>query len=197
VLIVYKFKLDSRKAIEAAAILAGQSPDHKISRKRLLALLYIANRECLKQSARPLVGGRIAAMRYGPIHADVYSLINEKEDAEGFARWSRYFHNENYFVVLDEDPGINALSRFEARILTETLKKHENDDDFDIAHQTHKFTEYGITYKKGRARTITLEQIIHAVGLSPMASSIVRELKEKQETDELFASARRATDNKG
>jgi uncharacterized phage-associated protein len=190
-LIVHKLKLDTRKAVEAAAILAGQSPDRKISRKRLLALLYIASRECLKQSGRPLVGGKLVAMQYGPIHGDVYDLINEREDAEGQTEWSRHFHNERYYVALDKDPGMNALSRFEARVLLETLKKYERDDDWDVAQQTHGFSEYGIAYKKGSARTISLEQIIHAVRLSPMARTIVRDLKEKQEIDELFASAKK------
>ena len=188
---INKFKLDSRKAIEAAAILAGQSPGRRINRKRLLALLYIASRECLKQSARPLIGGRLVAMKYGPIHSDVYDLINERQGNEGAADWSLHFHNEHYDVVLDKDPGVNALSRFEVRVLTDTLKKHEDDDTWDLALQTHKLPEYTSVYSKDRARTITLEQIIHAVKLTPMANSIMRDLKEKDEIDELFASAKK------
>ena len=190
-----KLKFDSRKAIEAAAILAKSSPDRKISRKRLLALVYIANRECLKRTARPLVGGRLAALQYGPIHSDLYDLIAQKEGAEGLAEWLRHFHNENYFVVLDQDPGVNALSRFEARVLAETAKKYEKNDDFDIARLTHRYTEYGITYKKGRARTISPEAIIHAVTPSPIVNSILRDLREKQEIDGLFARAKEATRN--
>src|SRR5579871_5108988 len=63
VVIVLKIKLDKRKAIEAAAILASGSPEHKLNRKRLLALLYIANREWFQRTGRPLLGGRIAAMK--------------------------------------------------------------------------------------------------------------------------------------
>jgi hypothetical protein len=193
---VQKLKFDSRKAIEAAAILARLSPGRRISRKRLLALLYIANRESLKRSARPVVGGRLAAMQYGPIHADVYDLIKDKETADGRAEWLRHFHNEGYFVVLDQDPGVHALSRFEARLLTDTVQKHENDDDFDLALQTHRFSEYAIAYQKGRARTIQLETIVHAVSPRPMANSILRELREKQEMDELIASAKKAAPKK-
>jgi uncharacterized phage-associated protein len=188
-----KVKLDSRKAIEAAAILAQQSPGRNIGSKRLLALLYIASRECLRRSGRPMVGGRLVAMKYGPIHGDVYSLIKEESDAEGLAEWSKHFHTDGYRVVLDADPGINALSRFETQILNEVIQKYEDEDDWDIAHQTHEFNEYRSAFTKGRARRITLEQIIHAVKLSPMASSIVQDLKEKQEIDELFASAGKPT----
>ena len=184
-----KLKLDSRKAIEAAAILAGRSPGHRIGRKRLLALLYIANRECLKQSARPLVGGRVAAMQYGPIHTDLYDLIRKREGAEGLAEWSQHFHNENYFVVLDKDPGVNALSRFEARVLAQTVEKYEKVEDFDLARLTHRFTEYGTTYTKGKARTISLKKIVYAVSPTAMANSILRDLREKQEIDEFFGIA--------
>jgi uncharacterized phage-associated protein len=187
---VNRLKLDSRKAIEAAAILARLSPGRKISRKRLLALLYIASRECLKRSGRPLLGGTLVAMKYGPINARVYDLITEKEGAEGSADWARHFHNEGYHLVLDEDPGVNALSRFEARLLEETLRKHEKDDDWDVTWLTHKFPEYGQTYRpQSRPRAIPLEAIIGAVRLGPMAKSIERDLKEQDELDELFASA--------
>jgi uncharacterized phage-associated protein len=187
---VGKFKLDNRKAIEAVAILAGESPGRKISRKRLLALLYLASRECLKKSGRPLLGGRLVAMKYGPIHGDLYDLINERKGTEGLAEWSRHFHNEDYHVALDVDPGLNAISRFEKRLLIETLKKHENDDDWDVADQTHKLSEYTSTYSKKGARTIKLEQLIYAVHLTAMERSILRDLEEQEGLDNLFASVK-------
>src|SRR5438128_612811 len=105
---MFKLKFDSKKAIEAAVILARQSPRRIISRKRLLALLYIANRECLKRSGRPILGDRLVAMKYGPIHGDVYDLINMKEGADGVREWSEHFHNDGYFVVLHDEPVIGA-----------------------------------------------------------------------------------------
>ncbi len=129
-------------------------------------------------------------MQHGPVHADVYDLIREKEGVEGLDDWSQHFHGEGYYVVLDKDPGIHALSRFEARILKETAEKYKNDDDFDVARKTHRFSEYVVTYKKGRVRTIRLETLIHAVSPAPMTSSILRDLNQKQELDELFDSAK-------
>jgi uncharacterized phage-associated protein len=192
---VQKLKLDSRKAIEASAILAQSLPGHRISNKRLLALLYIANRECLKKSARPLIGGKVVAMQHGPVHADLYDLTKAKEGAEGVAEWSQHFHSEGYSVVLDKDPGVNALSRFEVRILNQTIEKYEEVDDFDVARVTHNFSEYGTTYKKkGKKRTISLEKIVHAVSPPAMVTSILRDLRQKQEIDELFESAKEASD---
>jgi uncharacterized phage-associated protein len=189
---VSRFKLDSRKAIEATATLARLSPGRRIGSKRLLALLYIASRECLKRSGRPLLGGTLVAMKYGPINARVYDLIREKKDAEGSADWAHHFHNEGYSIVLDKDPGMNALSRFEARLLEETLRKHEKDDDWDIAWLTHRFPEYHQTYRrKSKPRAISLQTLAAAVGLGPMARSIERDLKQQDELDGLFAGAQK------
>jgi uncharacterized phage-associated protein len=191
---VSRFKLDSRKAIEATAILARLSPDRKIGSKRLLALLYIASRECLKRSGRPLLGGTLVAMKYGPINARVYDLIREKKDADGSADWVQHFHKDGYHIVLDKDPGMNALSRFEARLLEDTLRKYERNDDWDIALLTHKFPEYHKTYcRKTKPRAISLKAIATAVGLGPMARSIERDLKQQDGLDELFAGAEKSS----
>ena len=135
-------------------------------------------------------------MKYGPIHGDVYSLIKRQESTPGFDEWSRHFHTEGYNVVLDADPGVNALSRFEVRTLEEVLKRNESKDVWDLALQTHHFPEYGKTYRKGRARLITLQTLIRAIGLTPMAKSIIRDLREKQELDEMFASAKESAHRK-
>jgi uncharacterized phage-associated protein len=187
---MFTFRLDSKKAVEAAVILARQSPHRKISRKRLLALLYIANRECLKRSGRPIIGGRLVAMKYGPVHAGVYDLINKREGAAGVEEWSEYFHNDGYFVVLHDEPTINALSRFEIGILRDVLERHEEEDDWDVTWHTHAFPEYVMSYKKGQSRTIPFEQMIHAaVAPARKGEAIMRDLKEKEEIDDLFANA--------
>ncbi len=186
---MFKVRLDSKKAVEAAVILARQSPRRIISRKRLLALLYIANRECLKRSGRPIIGGRLVAMKYGPIHGDVYDLINKREGAEGVKEWSEHFHNDGHFVVLHDEPAISALSRFEIGILNDVLERHEEEDDWDITWHTHTFPEYRMSYKSGQSRTIPFEQMIHAAGLTRKSESIMRDLKEKEEIDDLFANA--------
>jgi hypothetical protein len=188
--VVSEFKLDSRKAIEAAAILAGKSPGRKIGRKRLLALIYIASRKCLRRSGRPLLGGRLVAMQYGPIHGDVYDLIQQREDAEGSAEWSRHFHNEGHEVVLDKDPGISALSRFEAKALTDTFEQYEGEEDFDIARETHRLQEYVVARRKGKARRISLAQLVYAVEHPSTADDLIRDLEEKAAIDELFESAK-------
>src|SRR5262245_7595964 len=100
------FRSDSRKTIEATAILLRLAHEKSMSRKRLLALLYHAERESLKRTGRPIIGGKLVAMQHGPIHSDVYDMI--KGSHRDQTLWSEYFANEGYNVVLTRDPVVGA-----------------------------------------------------------------------------------------
>ena len=66
------FRLDARKAIEASAILLQLHHGHTMDRKRLLALLLLADRKSLSET---IVGGKLVAMQWGPVPSEVYDLI--------------------------------------------------------------------------------------------------------------------------
>ena len=86
------FRLDTKKTIEAAATLLRLMPHRMMGKKRLLTLLYIADRVSLERCGRPIIGGRLAAMDYGPIHSEVYDFIQGGHHDQ--ALWSRHFENE-------------------------------------------------------------------------------------------------------
>src|SRR5437870_2033729 len=109
------FKIDTRKAIEAAATLLRLAPRRTMDRKRLLALLYLADRKSLRRTGRPIIGGRLVAMDYGPLHSEVYDLVKGGHSDQ--AQWSRHFENEAYRVRLSDDVEISALSRYEIELL--------------------------------------------------------------------------------
>src|SRR5437870_7012187 len=108
------FKFDSKKAIEASAALLRMAPHRRMDRKRLLALLYIADRESMKRTCRPVVGGRLIALKHGPIHSEVYDLI--KGGHPDVVEWSRHFENENYRVHLVHEVKITALWQYELEL---------------------------------------------------------------------------------
>lgn len=179
------FKLDARKAIEASATLLRLHRNRVMGKKRLLAMLYIADRESLHQTGRPIVGGRISALRYGPIHSEVYSLIQGSHSDE--PQWSECFSNDIYFVVMDKDPGVSALSRYEVNLLNEITERYAGLDDFDIADLTHEFSEYKATYVPGTSRPIPFELLIDGAGRSEDKGDILKDAEEKAFLDKLFA----------
>jgi len=179
------FKLDTRKAIEAAATLLRLTPGRLMDRKRLLALLYLADRESLKKTGRPIIGGKLVAMKFGPIHSEVYNLIKGAGDEQ--TAWSRHFENEDYRVRLsDEELLVSALSRYEIDLLNEISTQYAGFGTWDVADATHT-EEYKKNYREGTSTPIALEDLIEAVGRKSDESAIVQDAQEKAFFDDLFA----------
>ena len=182
------FHHDTRKAVEAAAVLLRLIPHKEMGCKRLLALLYLADRESLAKHGRPIVGGRLVAMKYGPIHDEVYNLI--KGGHWDSQKWSGHFDNDAYRVVLSNDPGVSALSRHEVNLLNDISAAYSQKDDWDVADATHEFDEYTKTYVKNTSTTIPAEVIIEAVGRGTEKAEILQDSQERAFFDKLFAEAK-------
>jgi uncharacterized phage-associated protein len=180
------FRLDINKAIEAAATLIRLDPGKSMGRKRLLALLYMADRLAFERSARPIIGGRLVAMKYGPIHSEVYDLI--KGGHHDQARWSRHFQNRGHVVVLADEPDIGGLCRFETDILAELSDRWAGADDWDVAEATHAFPEYVAAYMEGTSNQISLDALIQATGHVADRERILEDAAEKNYVDALFAT---------
>ena len=179
------FPFDIRKAIEATAALLRLTHCRTMDRKRLLALLYLADRESLAKTGRPIIGGRICAMKYGPIHSGVYDLI--KGGGKNQAEWSRHFENESYRIHLsDGNLQSAALSRYEIGLLNEISDKYQGYDTWDVAEATHH-EEYKKNYRDGTSTTIPFEDLITAVGRKKDKDTILRDAEEKADFDELFS----------
>lgn len=46
----------ARKAAQATAVILKAAPDHRMDYRKLMALLYIAERESIKETDTPIVG---------------------------------------------------------------------------------------------------------------------------------------------
>jgi hypothetical protein len=59
------FSFDEQKATAAAGVLLKKCPGRRMKYIRLLKLLYIADRESLRNRGRPIVGDRYISMKKG------------------------------------------------------------------------------------------------------------------------------------
>src|SRR4051812_10100131 len=143
---VVNFKLDARKAIEASATLLRLVPDRAMDRKRLLALLYLADRDSLKRTGRPIIGGKLVALQWGPVHSEIHDLI--KGSGADQAEWSQHFANDAYRVKLLAQPKIRALSGSEIDVLTAVSAQWAGFGTWDVAEATHT-EEYKKVYREG------------------------------------------------
>jgi uncharacterized phage-associated protein len=167
-----RFRTSTEKKIQAVAVLL-RAEGNRTDRLRLLKLLYIADRESLKERGSPIVGGKVVAMKHGPLHSEVYNLVKGEHDSEQL--WSEYFSSEGNTVTLLKDPGRLELSPYEIEKLIEVSNRHRLDDTWDVAEATHEFGEYLACYQEGTSRTIPLEKILAELGFSDSDIAAIRQ----------------------
>ena len=181
-------KIDHHKAIEASGILLRLTKYRKMDRKRLLALLFLTELECIKRTGRPMIGGRISALPFGPIHSEVYSLIQGSGRHQ--AEWSRYFQNDDYRVQLsDAELAASSLSRFEVDLLNEISDRYVGQGTWDVAKQSHT-PEYHKHYVEGTSRTIPFDDMIAGAGRTADKDAIAQDLKDSHAFDAFFGAGK-------
>ncbi len=182
-----KFHYSTRKIIQAAGVLLRFESTHAMDYFRLLKLLYIADRESLKETGRPIIGQTPVAMKYGPLHSEVYDLIKGQHIDE--PQWAKFFQTDGYRIELKEQPGIDTLSRYEIRKLNEVSQRYANLGDWELANLTHDFPEWKGRVVPGTSQPIPLEDILEAVGRAEDIEEILQDAKEKAIYDRFFAGA--------
>jgi uncharacterized phage-associated protein len=182
-------RFDPTRTIQAAAVLLKTSPSHRMSRLRLLKLLYIADRETLQEAGRPITGDRAVAMKNGPVLSRTYDLIKGADLAA--PEWERFFRNaDRWEVELIDEPGVGELSKYEIEKLQDVACRFEACDDWEVAEHTHGFPEWQKNRPDGNTqRPIPLEDLLEAVGLAEHQSDLLAEAQALSAFDSLLSSA--------
>lgn len=160
-----RFKFDERKAAQAAALLLKLNGG-EMKYMKLIKLLYLADREALLTTGRPITGDRFVAMQKGPVLSRLYDLINE-EPKSSESPWYDYVSEPQiYSVRLQKaEPDLDELSRFEMGLLARLFEKYKNMDQFDLADLTHVICPEWRD-PEGSLLPITPEDILRAEGKS-------------------------------
>jgi uncharacterized phage-associated protein len=179
--------LDILKTTQAAAFILKKY-NGEATRIRLLKILYIADRELLQQTHRPLTGDRPVAMIHGPVLTHTYDLL--KGQAAGIEIWNQYIVQSSipYVHRLIADPGIGKLSKVELQKLEDLVQRFWFVDDFLLSQSTHAFPEWQKYAPAGNgANPIPIEDVYAAVGLRNNIEELQREALADAELDALLA----------
>ena len=166
--------LEILKVIQAAGVLLAAEPSGRLSRWRLLKYLYIADRESLAERARPITGDNPVAMDHGPVLTTTYGMIDGYDSCS--TEWRQYFGVDGRDEVMNVDPGVGKLTRYEIRKLTDVSQRFVDNDDYAVADYTHGFEEW-VKNKppKGSRRIIPLDDVLAATGLLDIKDQLVRD----------------------
>lgn len=182
------FQFGPRKIVEAIAVLihASDSCDRPhMGCLRLLKLLYIADRESLRETGSPIIGTKPVAMDCGPLHSDAYDIIKGSRWDAG--TWAEFLRKDGNEVFVTKNPGVLELSRYEIDKLTETVDQYRDKSEWDLVNITHEFEEWQKNQPKpGSSKAIPMEDIIDAVGLAHMKDEILREIEETKKLNSVF-----------
>jgi len=159
------------KAIQAAGVLLRGEASSRMSRLRLIKLLYIADRESMRETGRPITGDRVVAMEHGPVLSGVYDCI--EGECPQLLEWEQFFVSDGRDVLMKEKPPNDELCRYEIETLQRVSRERVDKSDWDVTEETHRYPEWkdpGQTSKP-----IPFEDILRAVGQGNHADRILRE----------------------
>ena len=181
-------KFDTIKVTQAAGLLLKRYNGF-ITRKRLLKLLYITDRELIQETHRPLTGDQPVALDYGPVLSKTYDLL--KGETSGYEFWNRYIQQiAPYTHKLIEDPGIGKLSKLELAKLDEVTQRYWWMDDDELSDLTHAFPEWKRNEPpKGSRNFIPTEHVLEALGFGADIEKFRDEAQADHELDALLAGA--------
>lgn len=185
-------RFDPTKTIQAAGVLLKTATPHRMSRLRLLKLLYIADRENIQRIGRSITGDAAVAMDHGPVLSRTYGCIRGGDAAT--SQWETFIQrNGQWDVELVADPGIGKLSRAEIAKLQEVSDRYAHlEDDYAIALVTHEFPEW-IQNKppQGSARDIPVLDVLQALGMEEEAADLLQEARHYAKMKHLQATTPR------
>jgi len=93
--------------------------DYKLNYTKLIKLIYLADKEALKDSDDTITGDNYVSMENGPVLSSLYDLIRNKlSDTEYQNTWNKYFKVDGYnLLALHRNIPNDELSDFEMQIL--------------------------------------------------------------------------------
>jgi uncharacterized phage-associated protein len=182
------FHFNLEKALQAISAFLHFHGTKDMSYLRLLKLLYIADRESIKETGQPITGDHVVAMEHGPVLSGVYDPTKKGETTH-WPIWSEFFRTVGYRLEMLKDPGNGKLSKYEIGKIRELAKRYEDHNEWDMVEITHTFEEWKQNNPGKSSKPIPLAHILAALGRSADEKAIVQEAHDQQSFDRLFAGA--------
>lgn len=161
----YPFTFDIKKSIQASGVVFRTSCKTYYNYMKLLSLLYLADRESIEKSARPIIGDTFLTSKRGPILSRMLNVI-KGIDIE-IDKWSTYFltYPQNQ-IRLIKQPGIGSLNIFEIETLQKVTNKYINCDEFDLVEIVRELPEWRKNYQANSLNKISFSDILEGLGIS-------------------------------
>ncbi len=166
-------KYREEKAAQVAALFLALRGG-KMSKIKLIKLLYIAEREALIRWRRPIFYDRYVSMDRGPVVSRTLNIMNGDE-REGGGPWDQSISqpDANHNVEIKSDPGTSHLSGAEEALIRDVYDKYGNIPRWDLCKLTHGFPEW--VDPRGSSIPIRYEDILAGAGKTEVEIAAILE----------------------
>lgn len=157
------FTFNPRKSAQAGAYLLKLNGGD-MDKYKWIKMLYWSDRESLAKWNEPITGDRPVSMPHGQVLETVYDLTKSGTLPSIKQIWGKYISDadEENRVSLNNDPGVDELSRAEIAILESTYAKFK---DFTFGRLKKFFAELAEHENvEGTSKVLPIERILKALG---------------------------------
>ena len=168
-----RLRFNERKATQAAARLL-ELRGGRMSYLKLIKLLYLADREALLRSGRPITTDRYFSMDRGPVLSRVLDLVTDGDEPGAPCIWANHISGPaNFEVKLEAPPGRDELSDAELALLDGVFRAHGNKSRWELVDLTHKLPEW--QDPQGGAVPISYRDILKAGGKTELEIAAIED----------------------
>jgi uncharacterized phage-associated protein len=159
----FRFHFDADKAIQAIGVLMTHDHVSQMNFMRVLKLLYLAEREVLRETGRPIIGDSVIATERGPVMENLHSLLHGQHS--NFKSFSEHFNTVRYNLVMHLQPDIGELSEYEIDMIRRIASQHEDEDEWELVQFTRDhLPEWQKNNPGNSSKAISVEDILVAIG---------------------------------
>lgn len=183
------FVFDIERTVQIVGHLFHEAQVDRINVMKMLKLLYIADRESLRDAGYPVTGDQAVAMEHGPVLSRIYDLSKTTDDWElndEERAWRNFFRRVGHDLVLERQPTEEKLSDHDAEMIDLAIARYGQCDQFQLRDLTHDFPEWRNNEIGHSSRPIPLHDILEAVGRLDEAKAIEQDQREAQFFAHLF-----------
>lgn len=182
---------NERKAAQMAAFFLGQHPVGRMSHLKLMKLLYLADREAVRQFGFPMTGDRMVAMPHGPVLSQTLNLMDGDSESgpDGWEAWISDKENHELSLRQPLEPdALDELSPAELDVLHAVWQEFGAMGKWAIRDWTHAHCPEWRD-PRGSSNPIPFERLACAVGFdASTAKELATRIQAEHEVDRLFAA---------
>ena len=139
-----QFKFDPEKIIQIVDFLVARN-SFALNYTKMIKLLYLADREALKEHDIVITGDKYCSMKSGPVLSEILDLVNgEHQDNKVQKLWDSHFKTIGFDIIATtkKETGCDKLNDYEISLLTKIDEKFKDFDYGQMIKFIHNKKEF-------------------------------------------------------